>query len=370
MESYQGHVQDLDLSLYRGAYQLEGFEIKKRNSKEEPLLAVREIDLSIAWRALMQKRLTMDVTIDEGKVRFLDSEDKSKKQTGLDEPKNNWYAVFDTIIPIKIETLKMHNSAITFDNHDLKIGMPLKLDKMELEAKDLRSRKSDELSPVKFTALLQDHAPIKVNGHLDILKEFPEGDFDAEVAHFKIPTVNNFLRAYVPIDITQGEFSLYGEMVSQNKVIKGYAKLFLKDTDVIAPKQKYTGPKHFFMEIGGAIANYFLKNPKTKDIAFRFPFEYDHGKLNANFMEAFWSAVRNSQKEENHLKPGIDKALSFDKEKAKHEKNNPEIKDKEYGKINKDEQPRSDKKKKSLKKEIKQFVEKSKEDAAKEKKNE
>jgi autotransporter translocation and assembly factor TamB len=305
MGVYQGHVQDLDLSLYRSAYQLQGLEIKKRNSKAEPLLYIRQIDLSIAWRALLKKHLTMDVTVDEGKVQFLDSGDKSKKQIGNEEPKENWSAVFDTIIPIKIETLKMHNSSITFDNHDLKVEMPLKLEKMELEAKDLRSRKSDELSPVKFTAILQEHAPIKVSGHLDILKDFPEGDFDAEVVHFKIPTVNNFLRAYIPIDITKGDLSLYGEMASQDKTVKGYVKLFLKDTDIIAPKQKYTGVKHFLYEVGGAIANFFLKNPKTKDIAMRFPFVYEHGKLNASFTEAFWSAVKNSQKEESNLKPGI-----------------------------------------------------------------
>ncbi|MCC2678583.1 MAG: hypothetical protein K0R29_1159 [Pseudobdellovibrio sp.] len=315
MENYEGHIDDLDLSLYRGAYQLQGFVIKKRNSKEEPLLSIKELDLSLAWRSLTHKHLTMDVVITEGKVRLIDSDDEKKKQFGNDESKQNWYDVFKKIIPIKIESLKMHNSEIEFNNFDLKAKVPVTLSKMELEAKDLRSRKSEELSPFHFTATLQKHAPIKASGNLDILKPFPEGDVDFEMEKFDIASINSLLRAYVPVDITKGQVSVYSEIVSEKAAIKGYLKLFLKETDVIAPKQKYKGIKHFFIEVGAAIANFFLKNPKTKDVAMKMPFEYKNGDLNASFSEAFWSAVKNSEKGEPHLKHGIDKSLTFKREK-------------------------------------------------------
>lgn len=315
MKNYQGHIQDLDLSLYRGAYQLQGFEIRKRNSKEEPLLSIKEMDLSLAWRSLVHKHLTIDVTVTEGKVRLIDSEDEEKKQFGTDESKDNWYDVFKKIIPIKIETLKMHNSEIEFNNFDLKSKVPFILSKMELEAKNLRSRRSDELSPFKFTAKLQKHAPIEVTGNLDILKPFPEGEVDMELEKFDIASINSLLRAYIPIDITKGQVSIYGEMVSEKAEVKGYLKLFLKETDVIAPKQKYKGIKHLFIEVGAAIANFFLKNPKTKDVAMKFPFTYKNGDIDASFSQAFWSVVKNSEKDEPHLKHGIDKSLTFKREK-------------------------------------------------------
>jgi len=315
MKNYQGHIQDLDLSLYRGAYQLQEFEIKKRDSKEEPLLSIKELDLSLAWRALLQKNITMDVTVTDGKIRLIDSENEKQKQFGNDEPKSNWFDVFNKIIPIKIETLKMHNSEIEFNNFNLKAKVPFTLSKMELEAKDLRSRKAEDLSPFWFTAVLQKHAPVKASGHLDILKAFPEGDVDFELEKFDISSINALLRAYVPIDITKGEVDLYSEIISENKAVKGYLKLFLKDTDVIAPKQEYKGIKHFFIEVGAAVANFFFKNPKTKDVAMKFPFTYKDGDFDASFSEAFWSAVRNSEKDGPDLKHGIDKSLNFKKEK-------------------------------------------------------
>lgn len=315
MKNYLGHIEDLDLSLYRGAYQLRGFKIKKRNSKEEPLLFIKELDLSLAWRALLQKNLTMDVTIMDGKVRLIDSEDEQRKQFGNDEPRSNWFEVFKRIIPIKIETLKMHNSEIEFDNFNLKAKVPFTLSKMELEAKDLRSRKAEELSPFQFTALLQNHAPVKASGHLDILKSFPEGDVDFELEKFNISSINTLLRAYIPIDITKGELSLYSELISEKKAVRGYLKLFLKDTDVIAPKQKFKGIKHFFIEVGAAVANFFFKNPNTKDVAMKFPFTYKDGDFDASFSEAFWSAVKNSEKAGPSLKHGIENSLNFKKEK-------------------------------------------------------
>ena len=138
---------------------------------------------------------------------------------------------------------------------------------------------------------------------------------DLEFENFKISSINNILRAYVPIDITKGRLSLYGEVVSLNAELKGYLKLFLKDTDIIAPKQNYSGIKHFFIEVGAAILNFFLKNPETKDVAMKFPFVYKNGDLNASFSDAFWSAVRNSEKGEPHIKQGIENSVSFKKEK-------------------------------------------------------
>ena len=40
---YTGHIEDFDLSLYRGAYQLQGVTIKKRVSDLMPLLTVKNI---------------------------------------------------------------------------------------------------------------------------------------------------------------------------------------------------------------------------------------------------------------------------------------------------------------------------------------
>ncbi len=310
MGTYYGHVQDLDLSLYRGAYQLQDLEIKKRDSKNAPLLFIKEIDLSMAWRGLLKKNITADVTLIEAKVEIADSEDKAKKQTGLEEPTENWRAVFDTLVPISIETLKVHQSTLSFTNRDLKEPLAVVVKKVELQVHNLRSHPQGELSPFYLKAEIQNHAKIDVIGKLNILANPPEGEVDFKIEKFKMASINQMLLLYIPVDFTKGELSVFAEAAFSGGNTHGYAKLFLNDVDIIAPKQKYIGIKHFFVEIGTAFGNWLLKNNKTKKVALRLPFNYQNGKLDLNSSDAFWSAIKNNSEA---MKPGIENSVSLKK---------------------------------------------------------
>ncbi|MEK6554810.1 MAG: hypothetical protein AABZ31_06200 [Bdellovibrionota bacterium] len=156
MENYIGHIDDFDLSLYRGAYQLQQLKIKKRNSNLPPLLAAKEIDLSIAWRALLRGELTADVTVDRLVARLIDSEKKSEDQFGTDEKKEAWVGTLDVVIPLAVETLRVRNSEAYFTNSSLGQKLAVSLTKANLIARDLRSRQNlegDAVSPFEFEAV-------------------------------------------------------------------------------------------------------------------------------------------------------------------------------------------------------------------------
>lgn len=305
---YKGHIEDFDLSLYRGAYQIEGLRIEKREGQTPPILEVKEIDLSLAWRAVLKKNISADVTITEMKVKIADAESTEKKQTGAEEPTKNWESVGTVLVPISIETLILNDSAVYFTNNNLKTPVPVALEKINLEAKDLRSRPSAKMSPIKGTALLQGHADIWTEGSLDLLAEDLRLDLDFKIEKFRPQSLNQTLRLYVPVDITHGEASLYGEVAAQNGRVEGYGKLFLRDGDIIAPAQDYLGIKHFFIEIATAFANWLLQNNQTKNIAMKIPFHYDQNGLDIDASEAFWSAVKNRTED---LKPELENSVSL-----------------------------------------------------------
>src|SRR5690606_4067869 len=57
LDGYYGQVADIDIALYRGAYQLEGFYLNKVDSAsgdQTRFFAVKEIDLSIEWPSLLR----------------------------------------------------------------------------------------------------------------------------------------------------------------------------------------------------------------------------------------------------------------------------------------------------------------------------
>src|SRR4051812_22403304 len=56
--AYQGHVDDIGVSLFRGAYTMHGLQLDKRESGEKrPFLSVESIDFSLAWKELVHRRV-------------------------------------------------------------------------------------------------------------------------------------------------------------------------------------------------------------------------------------------------------------------------------------------------------------------------
>lgn len=299
--AYTGHVRDLDLSLYRGAYQLQGFEIRKRNSTLPPLLSADEIDLAIVWRALLRKEISGNINVTKLVMRFSHGTPE-QTQSGLEEDKSHWQDVLNLIIPIHIENLQLVDSSAYFTERKLKAPIDVKLENIELTARDLRTRAQELSSPFSFTALLQGHAPIKAGGKLDVLSRPPRGRVGIELQNLNVASLNRLLLLYVPLDITKGKFSLYSEISMAASEAKGYFKFFIEDADIIAATQNFVSGKHFAFELLGAFGNWILKNNKTGKIAAEVPFEFKNSKLNIDTSAAFWSAVKNNWKA---LKPGL-----------------------------------------------------------------
>lgn len=306
--NYTGHIRDLDLSLYKGAYQLQGLVIKKKTGTNPPLLEVKVINLSLAWPALLRKELAGDITLSEAVLQIADSEDEQKKQLGTEEELSHWQDVFSLLIPISIESFKVHNSVISFTNQDLKVPVPVRLTNIELETTDLRTKAKDVTSPFLLTAKLQETASLWVQGTADVMSNPSRGDVDFKLTNFSLSSINTVLRQYIPLDITSGTLDLFGEAITSDGRINGYVKFFFKDGDVIAPKQKYLSTKHFFAEIVSAFGNWILKNNSSKMVASRIPFDYSKKKFNISASDTFWAAVQNSFKE---LKPEIENSVSL-----------------------------------------------------------
>src|SRR5688572_502252 len=55
LEAYDGHVGDIDIHLWRGAYSIDDIVIVKRGAKRPvPFFETRRLDLSVEWRSLLR----------------------------------------------------------------------------------------------------------------------------------------------------------------------------------------------------------------------------------------------------------------------------------------------------------------------------
>lgn len=294
MESYEGRIEDFDLALYRGAYQIEGLKIwKKGTGPEQALISTNQLDLSIAWRGILKKEFLGDLSIHGAKISLSDSKDEKKEDLGQGQ---DWQTVFKKLIPITLESVKIADSSFHFLNRDFKVPVDVKIDRIEGRIDNIRNTE-DNKDPLPtraaVVARMQGHADVKGKARLNLLSKVPSFDTDAQLQNLKLQTLNDFFMAYGPFTFTKGQFSLYVESVSRDGRIKGYAKPFIKDLDVIDDKESFKSMGRAFNEVGLALVNLILRDGDTKTLGARIEFEGASKAPSIDKWGAFWSSVQN-----------------------------------------------------------------------------
>src|ERR1700678_2009709 len=69
---YAGHVGDIGLHLWRGAYRIDNIELIKSSGEfSEPFFAAKRIDFSVAWLDVFHGRFVSDIHVEDGRLVFL-----------------------------------------------------------------------------------------------------------------------------------------------------------------------------------------------------------------------------------------------------------------------------------------------------------
>ncbi|MBS1971739.1 MAG: DUF748 domain-containing protein [Bdellovibrionales bacterium] len=310
IESYQGQIEDFDLALWRGAYQIQGLRIWKRETDPSaPLLKIANIDLSLAWRALFHKEILGDLKIDGMELAFRDSESDKNKQLGTEE--NNWGAVAKKLVPINIESLVIHDSSVHFINKDTNLIVDIFIDQINGKANNLRNTNdSKELlpSPFHFEGRLLSATPVSVGGRVNILNPIPVFDIQADLKKFPIKKMNPLFMVYGPFNFERGDFSLYSEVAANDKKIKGYIKPFLEDAKLTSPNEKYASFKQGVNEFLLGMGNLIFRN-REKTAATRIDFEGDMEDPGVYRWRALWISLKNAFV--RPLKEAFDRSISI-----------------------------------------------------------
>ena len=73
LDSYYGHIEDVDISLYRGAYIIKNIYLNKDDpvtKKQTKFFKSRDIDLSLEWGALFHGSIVGKLVFDSPELFF------------------------------------------------------------------------------------------------------------------------------------------------------------------------------------------------------------------------------------------------------------------------------------------------------------
>jgi hypothetical protein len=295
MPGYGGHIDDVDIHLWRGAYTVRGIDIVKTDGEiPVPFFAARNIDFSVEWRALFQGALVAKILFDRPVINIVAGPTEETSQVGVDKP---WFHVIKKLFPLDINRCEVRDGSVHYRDFHSHPKIDLPVDRIHLTVTNLTN--SSQLSKslvahLDLTARVFHAGRLGVKARLDPRPDRATFDLAATMDPVPLKTLNPFTEAYAAFDFEKGTFSLASELAAKDGHLEGYIKPLFDDIAIIDLKQDLENPLKLAWE--GLIAGVtrLLRNQPHDRFATKIPIsgEFDQPGF------AVWPALGNLLKNE------------------------------------------------------------------------
>ncbi len=292
MGEYHGQLADVSIHLWRGAYSIEGLRVDKVSGKlPVPLFAAAHSDISLSWRALTHGRLRGKVVFEHATVNFVDGKGKAGGQTGKGV---NWRAQLQMLMPMQLDELTVHDSAVTFHNFVSNPPVDLKMTNVEgtvLNLTNADRRQGRRVATLKATAKVLQDAPLETSASFDPLEQ--RGDFriDLKIIGIQLTRLNDLARAYAKLDFAGGSGDFVLQLEAKEGQLDGYAKPLLHDVKIFSwqqdVEQEKKNPLRVAWEAVAQGVTSLFKNQQHDQFATRIPIS---GRIDDKHLST-WDAI-------------------------------------------------------------------------------
>lgn len=288
---YRGHVDNVSLSLLRGAYTLNGISIFKVNGhQEDPFFVARYIDFSIAWRDLFHGKIVSDIYIEHPQVTLVQGPTPQTTQKDTDK---RWQSVVEDIFPINIQHFEIHQGLLRYIDDTRQPRVDVFIKNMEAVATGLQNRPND--TKQEFPAHIQVQGDTLGGGRLSLLVQAeplaakPHFHLSLKVEHVAMTALNDSLRSVANVEASKGSFEMVLEMAGRDGAFQGYVKPFFNDLELKTREDKQGSlAAHLWEKIVSGVA-WLVKNRPRDQVATRIPFQGVFGDSQVGM----WATIRN-----------------------------------------------------------------------------
>lgn len=295
LEAYDGHVGDIDIHLWRGAYSIDGIEIVKTGaSRPVPFFTAHRIDLSVEWRSLMHGRFVSEAEFYGPEVNLVQGKSKQDSQLGQDE---NWNRRLEELFPFRFNTIRVVDGKVRFLAPGIETRDAITarhVDGVVSNLTNVVETGKETFADFRISADVLDGAPARVSGSVDAFAAQPTFDVNMEVKQVQLPKVNPWLREYIKADAEAGNFELYMELAAADGKFKGYAKPIMEDVDIYRSGEPEKNPLKRLWEGFLDFAANVLENPEADQVAARIPFTGTIKNPETSLFATISSVLRNA----------------------------------------------------------------------------
>ncbi|NMY50570.1 DUF748 domain-containing protein [Pseudomonas sp. WS 5011] len=300
MGDYRGQISDIDLALWRGAYQINGLNIVKLSGQVPvPLLEAPVIDLAVSWHELWNNRsIVAKVAFERPQLTFVDGGNAANSQTGEGV---DWRAQLRGLLPIHINEIRVIDGTLAFRNFTAKPPVDLQASEINGSILNLSNVSvADNTRPASLQATAQvfEQAPVQASANFDPLGQLDDFDLRLRITDIQLKQLNSFTHAYADFDFAAGQGDFVMELDARQGKLKGYAKPLLRNMEVfdwqqdVAAKDKNLLTGAWEALVGGG--SWLLKNQRKDQFATRVNIEGDLKTYDISRWQAFKAILRNA----------------------------------------------------------------------------
>jgi uncharacterized protein DUF748 len=295
LPAYGGHIDDLDLALLRGGYDLKGVEIVKTGAGQPvPFIKADRIEATVEWHSLLRGQLVAEGDLYRPQVNLIKAESEKQSQLGKEV---NWVDQFKQLFPFRFNTVRIHDGALTFQAPGIQTKDALKAQHIDGTLSNLTNvadSTKETFARFGFTAQVLNGGKAKLDGSIDPLAVKPTFDLNLDLKNVQLPQVNPWLLRFIKADAEQGEFELYMELAAADGKFKGYAKPVMRDVNIYSSKEPEKNPLRRLWEGIVDVAAHLFENHQEDQVAARIPLSGTIEHPNADLVATIGSVLHNA----------------------------------------------------------------------------
>jgi hypothetical protein len=295
LKAYRGHIGDVDIHLWRGAYSIDSIEISKIDAaRKVPFFKTARLDLSVEWRSLLRGKLVSEAEFLSPEINLVHAESPEQSQLGGEE---DWNARLEQLFPFRFNSVRVSNATVRFLAPGISTRDAITASHVNGAVTNLTNvlkAGKRTFADFQLKGEVLDGAPATVAGSVDAFAAEPTFDINMEVKKVSLPQVNPWLREYIKADAEAGKFELYLELAAADGKFAGYAKPILEDVDLYRSGEEEKNPLKRLWEGFLDFAANALENKDADQVAARIPFSGTLKNPKTSLLATISSVLRNA----------------------------------------------------------------------------
>lgn len=296
---YHGHLEDVDVHLWRGAYVIRDLVFRKSVGKiPVPFVKAPIIDISISWREIFRGAIVGEVVFERPEVNFVDGLGSTNGQSGRGV---DWRETLEGLVPIKLNEVRVRDGTVAFrafNTHPPVDMNATNFDAIIVNLTNVRGEGGRRVAKLVAEADVLGRAPLKSEASFDPFGSLDDFAFNVRVTNIEATRLNPLLQAYARLDVVSGRGDFVMELEATQGALKGYAKPLFQDIEVLSWKQDVEKQKDNPLRLvwealaGGVIA--IFKNHPADQFATRIPISGNLKDPDLNRWDALVAVLHNA----------------------------------------------------------------------------